>query len=35
MLFGIPLNTMLIVLVWGLVEYLLGALAGAVLYKEI
>ena len=33
-LFGIPLNTMLIVLVWGLVEYILAALAGAWVYKE-
>lgn len=33
-LFGIPLNTMLFVLGWGLVEYILAALAGAALYKE-
>jgi hypothetical protein len=34
MLFGIPMNTMLIVLVWGLVEYIIAALVGAWLYKE-
>jgi hypothetical protein len=34
LLFGIPLNTMLIVMVWGLVEYILGAVVGAALYKE-
>lgn len=34
LLFGIPLNTMLIVLVWGLVEYILGAIVGSALYKE-
>jgi hypothetical protein len=33
-LFGIPLKTMLVVLVWGLIEYVLAALAGAALYKE-
>lgn len=33
-LFGIPLNTILLVLVWGLVEYILAALAGAWVYKE-
>jgi len=33
-LFGIPMNTMLIVLVWGLIEYVLAAIAGAWLYKE-
>ena len=33
-LFGIPTNTMLIVLVWGLVEYIIAALVGAWLYKE-
>jgi hypothetical protein len=33
-LFGIPLNTMLIAFAWGLVVYVLGALAGAALYKE-
>jgi hypothetical protein len=34
MLFGIPLNMMLIVLVWGLVEYILAAIVGAWIYKE-
>jgi len=34
LLFGIPQNTMLLVMGWGLVEYVLGALAGAALYKE-
>ncbi|TMP96867.1 MAG: hypothetical protein E6L09_14340 [Verrucomicrobia bacterium] len=34
LLFGIPMNTMLIVLVWGLVEYIIAALVGAWLYKE-
>jgi hypothetical protein len=34
LLFGIPLNTMLIVCAWGLVEYILGTLVGAALYKE-
>jgi hypothetical protein len=33
-LFGIPLKTMLVVLAWGLVEYVLAAMAGAALYKE-
>ena len=33
-LFGIPINTMLMILVWGLVEYALAAVAGAWLYKE-
>ena len=33
-LFGIPTNTMLIVIVWGLIEYALAAIAGAWLYKE-
>ncbi len=33
-LFGIPTNIMLIVLVWGLVEYIIAALVGAWLYKE-
>lgn len=33
-LFGIPMNTMILVLVWGLVEFSLGAIAGAWLYKE-
>ncbi|HLR07140.1 MAG TPA: hypothetical protein VK117_15095 [Pyrinomonadaceae bacterium] len=34
-LFAIPLNTMLIAFAWGLVAYVLGALAGAALYKEV
>ena len=34
LLFGIPTNIMLIVLVWGLVEYIIAALVGAWLYKE-
>ena len=34
MLFGIPLNTMLILWVWGLVEYSLAALVGGAIYKE-
>lgn len=33
-LFGIPMNTMIIVIVWGLVEYAVAAIAGAWLYKE-
>ena len=34
MLFGIPMNTMLFVCVWGFVEYALAALVGGALYKE-
>jgi len=34
MLFGIPTNTMMMVIVWGLIEYALAAIAGAWLYKE-
>lgn len=34
-LFGIPMNTMIMVIVWGLVEFCLGAIAGAWLYKEV
>lgn len=34
LIFGIPLKTMLLVLAWGLVEYVLGTLVGAALYKE-
>ena len=34
MLFAIPMNTMLLVLVWGLVEYIIAALVGAALYQE-
>jgi hypothetical protein len=33
-LFGMPMNTLIIVLVWGLVQYALAAIAGAWLYKE-
>jgi hypothetical protein len=33
-LFGIPMGTMVTVIVWGLVEYSLAAVAGAWLYKE-
>jgi len=33
-LFGIPMNTMIMVIVWGLVEYAVAAIAGAWLYKE-
>jgi hypothetical protein len=33
-LFGIPTNTMIIVVVWGLIQYALAAVAGAWLYKE-
>jgi hypothetical protein len=33
-LFGIPINTMMIVLVWGVVQYAVAAVAGAWLYKE-
>jgi len=31
---GIPGGTIIMILVWGLVEYALGAIAGAWLYKE-
>jgi hypothetical protein len=34
LLFGIPINAMVIGLVWGLLEYLLAAIAGAWIYKE-
>lgn len=34
MMFGIPMSTILMVIGWGLVEYVLAALAGAALYKE-
>lgn len=34
MLFGVPTNMILLVLAWGLVEYIIAALAGAALYKE-
>ena len=33
-LFGIPMNTMIMILVWGFVQYALAAVAGAWLYKE-
>ena len=33
-LFGIPMSTMMMVIAWGLVEFCLGAIAGAWLYKE-
>lgn len=33
-LFGIPMSTILVVIGWGLVEYVLATLAGAALYKE-
>ena len=33
-LFGVPTNLMLIGMVWGLVEYIVAAIAGASLYKE-
>ena len=33
-LFGLPLGTICTVVVWGLVEYALAAVAGAWLYKE-
>lgn len=34
MLVGIPMNTMALVLVWGVVQYTVAAVAGAWLYKE-
>jgi hypothetical protein len=34
LLFGIPINVMLIAFVWGLIEYVLSAIAGAWVYKE-
>jgi hypothetical protein len=34
MLFGFPASLLLIVMVWGLVEYVLAAVAGAWVYKE-
>jgi hypothetical protein len=33
-LFEIPMGTMVMVVVWGLVEYVIAAIAGAALYKE-
>jgi hypothetical protein len=34
LLFGIPMNAMLIVFAWGLVEYVIAAIVGAALYQE-
>ena len=34
LLFGIPMSTILMVIGWGLVEYVVATLAGAALYKE-
>jgi len=34
MMIGLPMKTMLIVCAWGLVQYILAAIAGAALYKE-
>jgi hypothetical protein len=34
LLFGIPLNTAILIIVWGLVEYSIAAVAGAWLYTE-
>ena len=34
LLFGIPINAMLIALIWGLLEYLVAAIAGAWVYTE-
>lgn len=34
MIFGIPMNTMILVIIWGLVEYAVAAVAGAWLYTE-
>jgi len=34
LLFGIPLASMLVVLGWGLIFYILATIAGAALYKE-
>jgi hypothetical protein len=33
-LFGMPMGTLVLILVWGLVEYAVAAVAGAWLYKE-
>ncbi len=35
MLFAVPFNTILIAMVWGVVEYVIGAIAGAWAYKEV
>lgn len=34
LLFGIPMNVMLLAFVWGLIEYIVAAIAGAWVYKE-
>lgn len=34
LLFNVPMNLLLLAFVWGLVEYILAAIAGAWLYKE-
>ena len=34
LLFGVPINAMLIALIWGLLEYLVAAIAGAWVYTE-
>ena len=34
MVFGMPMNGMMMVCAWGLVQYILAAIAGAALYKE-
>jgi uncharacterized membrane protein len=34
LLFGIPMNLMIIAFVWGLVEYIIATIAGAWVYKE-
>ena len=34
LLFGIPVKAMLIVIIWGLLEYLVAAIAGGWVYKE-
>jgi hypothetical protein len=33
-LFGIPMNMMIIAFIWGLVEYIIATIAGAWVYKE-
>lgn len=33
-LFGIPMGTMLLIIGWGLVQYIVATVAGAALYKE-
>ena len=34
LLFGIPMSVMLLAFVWGLIEYIVAAIAGAWVYKE-